>query len=174
MNKAETAKTLLIIKMAYPKYYISTNETEINLQVNIWHELFKDDRYQVVEQAIKALMCTLKFPPTIADVKEKIALITQPTVMGEMEAWSKVKDSMSYYSAQENFDRLEPILQKLVGSAKQLREWAVMNSEDINTVVQSNFMRSYKARAATEKEYTALPESARSLIEGLAYKKMIK
>ena len=167
MNKAEMTKILMIIKMTYPRYYISTNENEINLQVDIWHELFKDDPYKLVEQAIKALMCTLKFPPTVADVKEKIALITQLPGMSEMEAWGKVKGAMSSYHSQECFDGLAPILQRIVGSPSQLREWAVMDTDTVNSVVQSNFMRSYKALAAKEKEYTALPTSAKVLMNKL-------
>ena len=172
MNKSETAKTLLMIKMAFPKYYLSADENEINLQIDIWHELFKDDSYKLIEQAVKALMCTLKFPPTIADVKEKIALITQFPCMSEMEAWNKVKSAMSSYHSQECFDGLTPILQRIVGSPNQLREWAIMDLDTVNSVVQSNFMRSYKALAAKEKEYTALPTSAKVLMDNLGANKI--
>ena len=157
-------KILMMIKIVYPKYFISTSEKELNLQVDIWHELFKDDKYQVVEQAVKALICTLVYPPTIADVKQKIALITQPPGMSEMEAWNKVKSAMSSYHSQECFDGLTPILQRIVGGPSQLREWAIMDIDTVNSVVQSNFMRSYKALSAKEKEYTALPTSAKALI----------
>ena len=107
-----------------------------------------------------------KFPPTIADVKEKIRLITQPESMSEMEAWGKVLSAIksANYSAIDNFNNLPAIIQKIIGSPNQLREWAMMESDITNSVVQSNFMRSYKARVAQEKEYAALPNSAKEMM----------
>lgn len=172
MDKSETAAVLAVLKIGYPRFYNGLSCDEVDSAIDIWTTMFSDDSALVVTEAVKALMCTLKFPPTIADVKEKIALITQPAAMSEMEAWTKVKGAMSYYSAQENFDGLEPILQKLVGNPNQLREWANMDTSTINSVVQSNFMRSYKARATAEKEYIALPTSARALMDRLGADKI--
>jgi hypothetical protein len=167
MNKTETIKILAIIKVAYPKFFVSTDESEARLQVDTWQDLFVTEPYKLVEQAIKSLMCTLKFPPTIADVKEKIMLITQPQTETELEAWGKVLRAIqnANYQAQEYFDNFPPIIQKLVGSPGQLREWAMMDSEVVNSVIQSNFMRSYSARVKQEKDYSALPDSTKNLIE---------
>lgn len=173
MDKVEAATILSILKIGYPNFYKDLKSEEIDNAIDLWSTMFANDSALVVTEAVKALMCTLKFPPTIADVKEKIALITQPEVMTEMEAWARVKGAMSYYHAKECFDNLDPILQRLVGSPNQLREWAVMDTETINSVVQSNFMRSYKARVASEREYIALPESAKELIDLLAAAKSI-
>ena len=113
--------------------------------------------------------------PTVVtvDVKSKIALITQPAQMSEMEAWQMVVSAISYYNASETFERLPPILRRIIGSPNQLREWAVMESETVNSVVQSNFMRSYKAVAAREKEHAMLPESTKQMIAGLAERMML-
>lgn len=173
MNKSEAATILSILKVGYPNFYKDLSGQEVKNTINLWTTMFANDSALVVTEAVKALMCTLKFPPTIADVKEKIALITQPEVMTEIEAWSRVKGAMSYYNAGPAFEGLDPILQRLVGSPSQLREWAVMDVETINSVVQSNFMRSYRARAASEREYLALPESAKELIDLLAAAKSI-
>jgi hypothetical protein len=95
-------------------------------------------------------------------------MITRPLQMSEMEAWGRVKSAMSYYNAAETFERLPPILRRIIGSPNQLREWAVMEAETVNSVVQSNFMRSYKAVVAQEKERAMLPESTKQMIAGLA------
>jgi CRISPR/Cas system endoribonuclease Cas6 (RAMP superfamily) len=93
--------------------------------------------------------------------------------MTEMEAWQMVKSAISYYNAAETFERLPPILKRIVGSPNQLREWAIMEAEKFDTVVQSNFMRSYKALAAQERERAMLPESTRQMIAGLVGKGML-
>jgi len=91
-----------------------------------------------------------------------------------MEAWDMVRRAISYYHANEAFRNLPPILQKIVGSPNQLREWALMDVETVNSVIQSNFMRSYRAMAAREREYAMLPESTRQLIQSIAVKMDMK
>lgn len=44
----------------------------------------------------------------------------------------------------------------------------MMDSDTVQSVVQSNFMRSYRVRAQHEREYLALPESVRELMGQLA------
>ena len=174
MTRQEALAIMAMLKTAYPSFYKDLSKEELNAAVNLWATMFSEESIQVVTEAIKALMCTLKYPPTIADVKEKIALITQPLAMTEMEAWDMVRRAISYYHANETFANLPPILQKIVGSPNQLREWALMNVETVNSVIQSNFMRSYKAKVAQEKEYAMLPESTRQLIQSIAVKMDMK
>jgi hypothetical protein len=168
MTYDETVMILGMIKEAYRAFYKDISKEEAKRAADLWSTMFADDDAKIVTEAVKSLMCTLKYPPTIADVKEKISLITQPEQLTEMEAWNQVRKAISYYNATENFQALPPILQKVVGGASQLRDWAVMDSETVNSVVQSNFMRSYKVKAAQAKEQSMLPESTRALISGLA------
>lgn len=174
MTRQEALAIMITLKTAYPTFYKSYSKDEINAAVDLWATMFADDPAYIVTEAVKSLMCTLKYPPTIADVKEKIAMITQPLAMTEMEAWDMVRRAISYYHANEAFANLPPILQKIVGSPNQLREWALMNVETVNSVIQSNFMRSYKAKVAQEKEYAMLPESTRQLIQSIAVKMDMK
>ena len=59
---------------------------------------------------------------------------------------------------------LPPILQRVVGGPEQLAAWEQVANEDIDTVIQSNFMRSYRARAQQEREFQALPQDVRDMI----------
>lgn len=164
MNTDEILVILGTLKIAYPAFYKDLKKSEADNLVNLWSVMFESDNVKIVTEAVKALICTSKFPPSIADVKEKIALITQPSAMTEIEAWNMVRNAISYYNASENFNRLPEIIQKLVGSPGQLREWAQMDSTTVDSVIQSNFMRSYKARVIQEKEYNLLPESTKKVI----------
>ena len=173
MNREETKAIMAILKAGYPNFYKDMSAKDATSIINLWSTMFTDDPAHVVTEAVKSLMCTLKFPPTIADVKEKISLITQPTQMSEMEAWQMVKSAINYYNAGQTFQRLPAILRKIVGSPSQLREWAIMEAETVNSVVQSNFMRSYKAVSTREKEMSMLPESTRQMIAGLTERMML-
>lgn len=164
MTRQEALAIMAMLKTAYPSFYKDLSKEELNAAVDLWATMFADDPAYIVTEAVKSLMCTLKYPPTIADVKEKIALITQPLAMTEMEAWDMVRRAISYYHANEAFTNLPPILQKIVGSPNQLREWAQMDADTVNSVIQSNFMRSFRAKVAQEKEQSMLPESTKRLI----------
>lgn len=74
----------------------------------------------------------------------------------------------SGYNSVTEFDKLPPVVRRIIGSPSQLREWAMMDSDTVQSVVQSNFMRSYRARAQSEREYLALPPEVKGLMEEIA------
>lgn len=170
MTRDNVLAVLSVIKAAYPNFYKDLNKTELESVIQLWSTMFANDDSSIVTEAVKALIATLKFPPTIADVKEKINLITQPPRMTEIEAWNTVYKAISYYKAGENFEKLPPMLQKLVGSPNQLREWAQMDGETVRSVIQSNFMRSYTARVKVDTQIQQLPESTKKVIAELSGK----
>ena len=49
-----------------------------------------------------------------------------------------------------------------------------MEVDNFDTVIGSNFMRSYKVKDKSEKEYQALPSDIQSLISGVSDKLMIE
>ena len=96
--------------------------------------------------------------------------IRQPETMTELEAWNLIKRAVSnsLYNSKQEYDKLPSTLQRLIGSHNVLREWATLDSKQFDTVVQSNFMRSYKVRSEKEKEFLALPESVRQFSQQFA------
>lgn len=115
---------------------------------NVWYELLKDLPYKQVSVAIQKYMVTERFPPTIADLREKASEIIEQQMdrMGELEAWAHVRKAIgnSLYHAEEEFERLPEACRIAVGNPSNLREWALMDSEEIETVEQSHFIRNYR------------------------------
>lgn len=172
MTREETIKVLAVLKAAYPAFYRGMKADELNGIVNLWASQFEGDDYKTVGAAVQAHIATdtKGYPPHIGAIKEAIRKITQPDEMSEMEAWGYVASALrnSGYNSVTEFDKLPPVVQRIVGSPSQLREWAMMDSDTVQSVVQSNFMRSYRVRAQSEREYLALPESVRELMGQLA------
>lgn len=166
MTRQEVIAILKILKANYPRFYQESTKEDLKDVVDLWSMMFADDNTKVVTEAVKALIVTLKFPPTIADVKEKILIITKTDdEITEGEAWHLVFNALrnSSYNSVDEFEKLPTIIKKVVGSATQLREWASMDSDTVNSVIQSNFMRSYKAKRSEQKELEKLPETAKQL-----------
>jgi hypothetical protein len=92
--------------------------------------------------------------------------------MTEQEAWALVAKAVqrSTYGSVEEFAKLPPEIQAVVHDPGQLRQWAIGPSESLETVVASNFMRSFRAKQKASKEYMALPTSVKQLMISAGYK----
>lgn len=172
MDRTDVLRVMSVLKAAYPSYYRDMGAKEANSIVALWEEMFRDDEAQVVALAVKAHIANDKkgFPPHIGAIKEAIVKLTTPEEMTEQEAWAWVSKAAQngLYGAEKEFAALPPVIQRLVGSPNQLREWAMMDSDELQTVVASNFQRSYRSRSAHEREYLALPGDVRRAMESLA------
>lgn len=190
MNREETIKIMTVLKTAYPNYYREMKRNDADNTINLWAEMFKDDPAEIVVAAVKAHIATDEkgFPPHIGAIKNAIVKLTKPPEleMTEMEAWALVRRAIhgSYMeewsrkfwngeddrrvSAQYEYDRLPPLLQRVVGGPDQLAEWNKVDDDTINTVIQSNFMRSFRDRGAKEREYMALPTDVRKTMERIS------
>lgn len=172
MNRQETMQILSILKVAYPVFYKDISKQEAEKTVDLWHTMFETDDVLLVINAVKAFIATDEkgYPPVIGVIKKKIREISQPEMMTELEAWSLIKKaaSNSYYNSKQEYDLLPPVLQKLIGSHNILREWSLIDTSQFDTVVQSNFMRSYRARIDHEQEHMALPPSVKEFSSQLS------
>lgn len=172
MTYDETLTIMSVLKAAYPNYYKDMRRSDADAIVSLWVEMFKDDPVEIVAVAVKAHIATDKkgFPPHIGAIKEAIVKLKTSDEMTELEAWGCVMKAIcnSNYNAAQEFEALPPVVRRLVGSPNQLREWAMMDSDTVNSVVASNFQRSYRARAANEREVLALPQDVRQTMEMIA------
>lgn len=168
MTPTETGKIMDILKTAYPRFYSGPEAPDIRKMVGLWSEMFRDDDVGLVAAAVKALIETddKGYPPHIGAVKAKLRLITGGDEISEAEAWSLVSSAVrnGLYGSREEFEKLPLVLRRLVGSPSQLREWALMDSDTLHSVVSSNFQRSYKVVAQREREIAKLPPDVRRLV----------
>lgn len=167
MTREEFSNLAKAMKAVYsdPKFIADTDA------IMVWYEFFKEDDYMVVQTAIKKYMANNEFPPTIAGIRKNINEITNPDLsMTEGEAWSLVYRAIcnSAYNAREEFDKLPPECQKAIGNPAMLKEWAGLDKEEVNTVIQSNFMRSFKVEKKRSQEMQMLPPSTRGVIQMLS------
>lgn len=172
MDRSEVLKIMSVLRGAYPAFYRSIDRKEAEATVGLWEDMFKHNEYPLVAAAVKALIETddKGYPPHIGAVKEKLRLISGGDEMTEAEAWGLVSKALrnSAYGSREEFDKFPPIIKRIVGSPSQLREWGMMDSETVHSVVASNFQRSYKVVAQREREIAKLPPEVKALVGKLA------
>lgn len=162
MTEQELGKVMRLLEKYYKNFYSGSNKEEV---FAAWYPLFKDDDPLAVERAVVEVVCTLRFPPTVADIKLQLAedrLEDQPTAT---EAFQILTDAVnrSYNRAEATaaYNELPPILRKLSGSPGQLVAWYKTSEESFQTVIMSSIRESYNILAKREAKYYALPAGVR-------------
>lgn len=166
MDLKETTAVLAVIKTAYPRYYDGKTTAELKETASLWHTMLEEYPAKSVNLAVKSLIATDKFPPTIADIIERINFLSEPHKMSEVEAWGLVKQAIrnSTYHSAEEFDKLPADIQATLGGPEVLREWAMSEDESMENVIASNFMRSYRSKVDNRRTIEAIPDSVKALI----------
>lgn len=158
MNGTETLRLLTMIQATYSTF----KPTDIELATQIWQSMLNDYSAQEVIAGLKMHIATSKFPPTIADIIEQINSVKYPQIENYEQAWDKVLKACKHTGTLECWSELPDDI-KACTSASSLREWAVMDSEIVNTVVKSNWLKAYKQVQGRKCKYQALPNNVKKL-----------
>lgn len=158
MNEKETQKTLAMIAAIWPSFNVGRDP---RVTINVWGKLFENETYEQVSAAVQmfAETETKGFAPSPGALKGLIRQVAMKDELSEMEAWALVNKALrnGLYGYEEEYAKLPDEVKQVLGDAKILREWAAMDEQGVQTVVASNFMRSYRARR--EAARIALPIS---------------
>lgn len=170
MNISETAALLSVIKTAYPNSRFDANEQTLLL----WHEMLADIPAEIATLAVKSMVATLKFPPSIADVREAVSR-NERELRGYMtagEAWDAVRRAISnygYYQPEKARESLGERLWKAVGMAGG---WTLLCTTDEVTTVSAQFERRYNAMVEQETYHMQVPETVMLQLRELAAQRL--
>lgn len=171
MTFDETLKIFSVMKANYPNFYKNITKVDAEAQVNLWSEMFADTPYELVGAAVKSYIATdvNGYPPNVGIIKQHIKSLTQTEELSEQEAINLIMKALqnSNYHADDEFNKLPSVLQRLVGSPNMLREWAMMDTDTVNSVVSSNLMRSFKSISERDRQQQALPSGTKNAIAQL-------
>lgn len=172
MTLEETAKIVDVIHVNYPDTARDFSDEALGAKIRLWHSCFARDPYPVVQAAVMAYIQTStdRFMPNVGLIREQIRKLTEPEGLSEAEAWGLVKNALrnGLYGYHEEYAKLPPVVQRCLGSENTLREWAMMESDELDSVVASNFQRSYRAISKSEEEWAKLPPGFRDEMKRLS------
>lgn len=168
MTTEETKKVLSVLRASYPKYYQNMNTHDQANLINVWADIFAEDNGAMVLEAVKGYIRSNSsgYPPVPGQITEIMYKFVNPHEMSEQEAWSLVMNALrnSIYCAEDEFSNLPEQIQRIVGNPRQLREMAMMDTQTLNSVVSSNFQRSYRNVANRDKDFCKLSDNTKTLI----------
>lgn len=170
MTRNETSKIVYTLKAAYTKYYEHYTVQDYDNLISVWESVLEDYTYEQVSIGLNIYMRsdTKGFPPSAGQIIDCITKLTPQNDMTALEAWHLVYKAIgnSTYHSDDEFAKLPEMCQRAVGSPANLREWAQMDTEKVNTIEQSHFIRSYDAVKQRTQDMAKIPERTRNLIDG--------
>lgn len=165
MTREQVGKLLMTIQAYYPNY----NPPNKEITLNAWHIMLAEYPEELVLQALRACITTNTsgFAPDVGQIMSKIQIISQPQELDGMAAWGLVSKALrnGTYGAVEEFNKLPPLVKQAVGMPDNLKNWATSDYQTIETVIQSNFLRTYETVVRRANEINRMPDNIKSLIE---------
>jgi len=147
MTREEVKELLVMIRALYPNFNLKPEE--LTGTINAWHMMLEEYPADAVGAALKIYAKTNNtgFAPSVSQLIGAIYAPRENNELSEGEAWALVKDAIrkGAYDSQEMYDALPETVQRAVGNPAMIHEWAMTDSDTVNTVIMSNFQRSYKA-----------------------------
>lgn len=172
MNRTEIGEMLAILKAAYPHSFQNITKRDAESMVTLWERQFASDDPKIVGAAIDNLIAsrTVGYSPTIGEIKEQMHKLKNADGMTDAEAWYLVEKACrrGLYNSREEFEKLPSDVQAAVGGPEQLKAWAMMDAETVNSVVASNFRKTFRTVQQREKEKAMMPESVKQYMSGVA------
>lgn len=169
MNKVETVTLLQTIMVMYPSSSVKADE----MTVNVWHHMLSDLPADVVNMAVERMGATLKFPPSIADIREQVATAKREAegAPSAGEAWAKVRAAASRYGYIRPDDARKALGEPIWAVVKQVGGWREVCCCERPEVLSAQFERRYEAAAVQDMHRIQIPASVRegmtALIGGL-------
>lgn len=165
MTREETVKIIRIMCDCYPNY----KPNNLSETVDVWQMMLDEYSYNQVSIALKTYVTsdTSGFAPSVGEIVAKIQLVSQPQELDGMAAWGLVSKALrnGTYGAVEEFNKLPPLVKQAVGMPDNLKNWATSDYQTIETVIQSNFLRTYETVVKRANEINRMPDDIKSLIE---------
>ncbi|MGF7145324.1 hypothetical protein HNQ56_003765 [Anaerotaenia torta] len=152
MSKDDFKKIALAIKTTFPNSQILQNSDAMD----IWYMMLGDIDYRVCQAAVLELISISKFPPTIAEIREKCSGLTSIPIKDWGEAWESVIKAIGKYGYYETEKALESMDELTRMCVRRIGFQNICMSENV-AADRANFRMIYETEANRKKVNNQLP-----------------
>lgn len=165
MDKQEFAEWAMALRTYYPREQILPNKEAMAL----WFREVQDIPYDVATAALRKWVNTNKWSPSIADIRETVAQVTNGDELSWGEAWETVLTAIrrwGSYGQVEAMQSLDPVTRRCVES---IGYRTLCLSENIS-VERANFRMIFDTFQKREREHRQLALPLQETIKALQLK----
>lgn len=154
MNDREFATIASAIKAAWP----SANIMPDKQSKEVWYTMLADLDYPICLNAVKQLMSTNIFPPSIAEIRQKYLCIREIPEKDWGDAWKSVQKAIGSYGYMREEEAMESFDERTRITVKRLGWRNICHSENI-VADRANFRMIYEAMQKSDRESKLLPKN---------------
>lgn len=170
MDRDEVKRLLFTLSEKYTTFKIDPQM--LSFKIDAWLEDLAPYSYEDVKKACAVYRDNERsaFAPSTSQIIGLIKDCSAET-MTAIEAWGLVRKAIrnSYY-AEEEFAKLNPVIQRAVGSPSLLRDYGYLESTEIEQCIQPRFFRAYEAAVKENALKPYMSPEKRQALESKVYK----
>lgn len=151
MNKNEFDLIRAGIKSAYPAHNIMPDVPSIRF----WYRMLGDLDYKVCEAAVLELAATHKFPPSIAEIREKYAEYIMDEIEDEGGAWGLVLKAIQNYGYYRADEAIASLPDGVRDAVKRIGFKEICEDENV-AATRAHFMKIYSSIATRARNERAI------------------
>lgn len=150
-----------VLAKALKSVYTKDNFLPDAESIKIWYSLLRDIPYEVLNLAIQKYMQSRTFPPTIRDLRELAAEITQGKPAEWGDGWEQVLMAIRRYGVYRESEALASMDELTRECVKRLGFRDICMSENI-VADRANFRKIYESLVERRKEDSMLSLSVKT------------
>lgn len=121
MSFDESYKVLSVLQIAYPNNYKELTQEKADTTANLWATALSDIPYNLVNKAVKEYILESRFPPTIAEIRDRV----------KSYHWKAVKLLNQHYNATVGVHVKTAVYEEWVRSGEPLDEKTLRQAIEI-------------------------------------------
>ena len=164
MTRDEVITLIQTIIVIYPASKVKADE----LTVSVWHEMLRDLPGDIVSAATKRMCSTLKFPPSIADIRENVAQAVKEAkdIPSAGDAWAKVRKALSWYGYYRPEEARKALGEQIWRAVEMVGGWRELCEGD-TAILSAQFERRYNAMVQQDMNRVQIPASVNEAMKRL-------
>lgn len=157
MKRTEVIKLIGLCSVNYRNWPEKDKE---DLTVSLWLKMLEDTPFFIAEAAVEKYMAESVYPPTIADIRSRIADMTTLREKSPIEAWGDVCQAIRRFGhprPKEAMESLSPLTRKVTESIGYM---TLCRSEN-EMADRAHFLKVYETLAKRDRDDSLMLQSTK-------------
>lgn len=163
MQKKEVTNLLGIATGNFPRL----QDKDMRPTAELWAKALNDLPYETAEKALIKVLSTSKFFPTVSEIRNAAAELTQPQRMTAMKAWSLITEAIRKYGIWRQAEGLASLPEDVRRMAEQFT-WRELCLNENPDTLRAQFRMAWETQSKREDELKAVPGDIRQMLGDMA------
>lgn len=161
MERTDIIKLVRICSANYRRWPEEGKEDDL---ITLWEMMLADMDLSVAQKAIQYHMSKSVYPPTVADIRDAAAKVTQPRTLDAIEAWDMITSAIRRFGFYRQEEGLASLPADVAAMARRFTWRELCYSENIDTM-RAQFRMAWETQAKRMQEQNVLPAQLVELME---------